>query len=78
MSDTDLELIARYARHHVEDAFAEIVDDKCDTHFRIGPNGAGYRLATGPTGASSRQFGYTVSFDDDELRNGELDADDEY
>ncbi len=25
MSDTDLELLARYARHHAEDAFAEIV-----------------------------------------------------
>ena len=25
MSDTDLQLLARYARHHAEDAFAEIV-----------------------------------------------------
>src|ERR1041385_4850231 len=25
MSDTDLELLARYARHHAEDAFAELV-----------------------------------------------------
>ena len=25
MSDTDLELLARYTRHHAEDAFAEIV-----------------------------------------------------
>ena len=29
MSDTDLELLARYTRQHAEDAFAEVVPMRC-------------------------------------------------
>jgi DNA-directed RNA polymerase specialized sigma24 family protein len=33
MHDTDLQLLARYARHHAEDAFAEIVRRHLDLVF---------------------------------------------
>jgi len=33
MSDTDLELLARYTRHHAEDDFAEIVRRHLDLVF---------------------------------------------
>jgi hypothetical protein len=50
MSDTDLELLARYTRHHAEDAFAELVRRHVD-HVQIPkkgcPEGIGKRRSLG-------------------------------
>jgi hypothetical protein len=50
MSDTDLELLARYTRHHAEDAFAELVRRHVD-HVQIPkkgcPEGIGKRGLSG-------------------------------